>query len=167
MKTARKSLVYIQIPHKKRENVRHSTSILHIPLCRFVAKLNIDWLLLYGTWEWTLSLNLMTCIWYHSLYCYGTPCCLVHSNFGPKGPYYMPLFTEYTIYACGTRRFILHIFGLMNNHHWYRKHCGICSISHNAPSRTEMCIFLFWMGYCGIWNRCTTGFVKLVYDLFV
>ena len=28
-----------------------------------------------------------------------------------------------------------------------------CSISHNAPFRTEMCTFLFWMVHCGIWNR--------------
>ena len=57
-----------------------------------------------------------------------------------------------------------------------------CSISHNAPFRTEMytfllwmvhygiwnrCIvgyiFLFWMVYCGIWNWCIVGFVRLVY----
>ena len=38
-----------------------------------------------------------------------------------------------------------------------------CSISHNAPFRTEMCIFLFWMVHCGIWKRCILGFVKLVY----
>ena len=38
-----------------------------------------------------------------------------------------------------------------------------CSISHNAPFRTEMCTFLFWMEHCGIWNRCILGFVKLVY----
>ena len=25
-----------------------------------------------------------------------------------------------------------------------------------------MCTFLFWMGHCGIWNRCILGFVKLV-----
>ena len=37
-----------------------------------------------------------------------------------------------------------------------------CSISHNAPFRTEMCTFLFWMGHCGIWNKCILGFVKLV-----
>ena len=29
-----------------------------------------------------------------------------------------------------------------------------CSLSHNAPLRTEMCTFLFWMVHCGIWNRC-------------
>ena len=37
-----------------------------------------------------------------------------------------------------------------------------CSISHNAPFRTEMCTFLFWMVHCGIWNRCIVGFVRLV-----
>ena len=37
-----------------------------------------------------------------------------------------------------------------------------CSISHNAPFRTEMCPFLFWMKHCGIWNRCIQGSVKLV-----
>ena len=35
-----------------------------------------------------------------------------------------------------------------------------CSISHNAPFRTEMCTFLFWMVHCGIWNRCIVGFVR-------
>ena len=39
----------------------------------------------------------------------------------------------------------------------------ISSISHNAPFRTEMCTFLFWMVHCRIWNRCIVGFVKLVY----
>ena len=38
----------------------------------------------------------------------------------------------------------------------------ICTISHNALFRTEMCTFLFWMEHCGIWNRFL-GFVKLVY----
>ena len=35
-----------------------------------------------------------------------------------------------------------------------------CSISHNAPFRTEMCTFLFWKEPCGIWNRCIQGFVS-------
>ena len=34
-----------------------------------------------------------------------------------------------------------------------------CSISHNAPFRTEMCTFLFWMEHCMIWNKCILGFV--------
>ena len=38
-----------------------------------------------------------------------------------------------------------------------------CSISHNAPFRTEMCTFLLWMKHCGIWNRCILGFLKLIY----
>ena len=37
-----------------------------------------------------------------------------------------------------------------------------CSISHNAPFRTEMNTFLFWAKHCGIWNRCILGFVNLV-----
>ena len=37
-----------------------------------------------------------------------------------------------------------------------------CSISLNAPFRTEMYTFLFGMELCGIWNRCIVGFVKLV-----
>ena len=36
-------------------------------------------------------------------------------------------------------------------------------ISHNAPFRTEMCTFLFWMVHCGIWERCIVGFVQRVY----
>ena len=35
--------------------------------------------------------------------------------------------------------------------------------SHNAPLRTEMCTFLFWMVYCGVWERCIVGFVSLVF----
>ena len=35
-----------------------------------------------------------------------------------------------------------------------------CSISHNAPLRTEMCTFLFWMKHCGIWNSCILEFVN-------
>ena len=37
------------------------------------------------------------------------------------------------------------------------------STYHNAPFKTEMCTFLFWMEHCGIWNRRILGFVKLVY----
>ena len=40
-----------------------------------------------------------------------------------------------------------------------------CSISHNAPFRTEMCIFLFWMEHYGIWNRYILELVKLFYSL--
>ena len=43
-------------------------------------------------------------------------------------------------------------------------HCT-CPISHNAPFRTEMCTFLFWMVHCGIWNRCIVGFVRFHYFL--
>ena len=32
--------------------------------------------------------------------------------------------------------------------------------SHNAPFRTEMCSFLFWMVHCGIWDRCIVGFMN-------
>ena len=46
-----------------------------------------------------------------------------------------------------------------------------CSISHNAPFRTEMCTFLFWMEHtflfwmkhCGVWKRCILGFVNQVH----
>ena len=27
-----------------------------------------------------------------------------------------------------------------------------CPISHNAPFRAEMCIFLFWIVHCGTWD---------------
>ena len=39
-----------------------------------------------------------------------------------------------------------------------------CSISQNAPFRTEMGTFLFWMEHSGTWNRCILRFVKLVYS---
>ena len=32
-----------------------------------------------------------------------------------------------------------------------------CPLSYNAPFRTEMCTFLFWMVHCGIWNRSLLG----------
>ena len=38
-----------------------------------------------------------------------------------------------------------------------------CHISHNAPFRTEMYTFLFWMLYCGTWDRCILGFVRLIF----
>ena len=41
-----------------------------------------------------------------------------------------------------------------------------CYISHNAPFRTEMRTFLFWMEHCGIWNGAILWFVKLVYSRF-
>ena len=39
-------------------------------------------------------------------------------------------------------------------------HC----VWHNAPFRTELCTFLFWMVHCGIWDRRDmrqVGFVNL------
>ena len=36
-------------------------------------------------------------------------------------------------------------------------------ISHNAPFTKQKCAHLFWMVYCGIWDRCIVGFVGLVY----
>ena len=39
-----------------------------------------------------------------------------------------------------------------------------CSISKNAPVRTEMCIVLFWMEHFEIWNRGILGFLKLFYS---
>ena len=38
-----------------------------------------------------------------------------------------------------------------------------CPISHNAPFRTKICTFLFWMVHCGIPDKCIMGFVRLVY----
>ena len=35
-----------------------------------------------------------------------------------------------------------------------------CSISYNAPFRSEIVTFLFWMEHCGIWDRCILGFVN-------
>ena len=29
-----------------------------------------------------------------------------------------------------------------------------CSTSHNASSKTDICIYRFWMERCGLWNRC-------------
>ena len=34
------------------------------------------------------------------------------------------------------------------------------SISQNAPFRTEMCIFLFWIEHSGIWNWCILGLMN-------
>ena len=42
-----------------------------------------------------------------------------------------------------------------------------CSISHNAPFRTEMCTSLLWMVHCGKWNRWIVRFVRPVYWLLV
>ena len=38
-----------------------------------------------------------------------------------------------------------------------------CSISHNAPFRTEMCTFLFWIEHCGTRNSCIVWVFRLVY----
>ena len=49
---------------------------------------------------------------------------------------------------------------------WLNSHipeCS-CSICHNAPFKTEMCTFLFWMEHCWIWNGSILGFVKLVHS---
>ena len=40
-------------------------------------------------------------------------------------------------------------------------------ISHNTPFRTEMCPFLFWMVFCGIWERCIVGFVRMAYFIWM
>ena len=39
-----------------------------------------------------------------------------------------------------------------------------CSISNNAPLKTEMRSFLFWMVHCRIWSRCIVGHVNLVHS---
>ena len=44
---------------------------------------------------------------------------------------------------------------------WQIPQCT-CFISHNAPFRTEICTFLFWMVHCGIWDGWTVGLVNLV-----
>ena len=63
----------------------------------------------------------------------------------------------YTVPACS------------NSTNWQNLQIPQCppppSISHNAPFRTEMCTFLFWMVLCGIWNRCLDWFVRWVYSL--
>ena len=41
-----------------------------------------------------------------------------------------------------------------------------CPTSHNALFRTEMCTFLFWMVYCGIWDWWVGGFFRSVYFWF-
>ena len=51
---------------------------------------------------------------------------------------------------------------LPNSHNSQSPQCT-CPIPHNAPFRTEMCTFLFWMVLYGVWNRCIVGFVRLVY----
>ena len=38
----------------------------------------------------------------------------------------------------------------------------ICSVFHNAPFRTEMCTFLFWMVHWGICNKCIVWLVQQV-----
>ena len=37
-------------------------------------------------------------------------------------------------------------------------------MSHNTPFRTEMCTFMFWMVYSGIWDKRIVGFMRLVYS---
>ena len=34
--------------------------------------------------------------------------------------------------------------------------------AYNIPLKTEMCIFLFSLVYCGIWDRCIVGFMSSV-----
>ena len=40
-------------------------------------------------------------------------------------------------------------------------------VHHNAPFRTEMCTFLFWMEHYGIWNRCILGYVILFFGVII
>ena len=44
---------------------------------------------------------------------------------------------------------------------------GTGPISHNTPFKTEMCTFLSLRVYCGIWDRCVVGFVRLVYWVLI
>ena len=37
-------------------------------------------------------------------------------------------------------------------------------IYNTTPFRTEMCTFLFWIVYCGIWDRCIVGFGGFIYN---
>ena len=54
--------------------------------------------------------------------------------------------------------------------HWKRPNSQIpqCTspICHNVPFKSAMCIFLFWMVHCGLWDRCIVcivWFVNLAY----
>ena len=42
-----------------------------------------------------------------------------------------------------------------------------CPISHNAPFRTEMYTFLFWMVHRGIWDRYIVGLPRSPYCLHI
>ena len=54
--------------------------------------------------------------------------------------------------------------------HWKRPNSQMtqCTspICHNVPFKSAMCIFLFWMVHCGLWDRCIVcivWFVNLAY----
>ena len=46
---------------------------------------------------------------------------------------------------------------IFNRSIWQIPQCT-CPISHTTQLRTEMCTFLFWVVYYGIWDRCIVGF---------
>ena len=46
------------------------------------------------------------------------------------------------------------------NRNWPNSQIPQCTCSHNAPFRTDMFTFLFWMV---IWDRCIVGFTRLDY----
>ena len=54
------------------------------------------------------------------------------------------------------------MFCICNRQNWQIPQ-STCSISHNAPFRTEMCTFLFWMVHCGKWDKCLVRFVRWVF----
>ena len=48
---------------------------------------------------------------------------------------------------------------------YHKSHNAPFPIFHNSPFSTEICTILFWMVYCGVWDRCIEGFVNLVHYL--
>ena len=58
---------------------------------------------------------------------------------------------------------------VLSGFHWPNLQISLCTcpISHNAPSRTEMCIFLLWVEHCGIWDRYIVRHVRLVYWFYI
>ena len=84
------------------------------------------------------------------------------TNMDPGGPQVGPM--NFAIWvgltvtsSSGKQTFSFSV--VANRMNWQIPQCT-CHLSHNAPPRTEMCTFLFWMVHYEIRKRCFWGFVN-------
>ena len=111
---------------------------------------------------------------YHCYWCPGDARSQLISSDGPVSPaichsqhlqdFIFKFLTSFVckyIFVCRQRSYCSVIWSMVHHsHNWPNSQIPLCTVSHNASFRTEMCTFLSRMVRCGIWDRCIVGFVN-------